>query len=107
MFLQEGVCHIDLRSSAVTCAVENPVNSFDIDAHELITLTNNSISYNDIRNIDTEMNINGDTFLNFKNRLPYTYIKADRNRIGLMSSSSLMFKNHGEINSTGKHISEF
>lgn len=104
MFPQEGVCHIDIRNNAITWAVENPVNSFDLDAYELITLNNNTISYYDIRNIDEEISINGDTFLKFHNRLPYSYLKVDRSRIGLMSTSSLMFKNHGEINNTGKQI---
>lgn len=91
-----------MRTNAIICAIQNPINSFDVDAYELQILSDDQIAYYDVRHLSTSIEVNGETSLKFFDRQPYTYLKTDRHRIGIMSDSSLLFKNHGEINHTSK-----
>lgn len=68
-----------------------------------MTLENGVVKYYDIRRIDRPLHLNGVAYLKQWQGEPFTYLKADRHRMGLMNSASLVFKNHGEINSLGKH----
>ena len=97
-----GICSIDLRHDSIKSVVPEAC-SFDIDSNELVSLYGQKLTYYDIRN-STRGTTNGEIDLKQNDRGLYTYIKADIHRVGLMSPSSLLFKNHGEVNETGKSI---
>lgn len=96
---------LDSREGILKSISDEKVHSFDINGSDIYLLHDDQISfYNlDLRKIENEIEVNGELKLRFYDREPYTYLKADRHRIGLMSGSSLIFSNHGEINQTGKY----
>ena len=83
--------------------VQGRIEWFDVDGNDILALEDDTITYYGLESgIDKEdMDINWDLQLKLRAHDPYSYIKADRHRIGLMSQQSLLFKNHGEINQTG------
>ena len=92
---------VDIRTSSIKWWLQSSINWFDVNSVELITLENKWLKYYDIRKANHGINMNGNIWLYTNDREPYTYFKSDNHRMGLMSSSSLLFKNHGEINLTG------
>ena len=71
------------------------MSSFTVDGDELIILKNDHITYYDSICSST-------VYTKFNDREAYSYIKADKHRVGLMNGASLLFKNHGEVNGTGR-----
>ena len=106
---EEGLCLIDTRDHKLKCITEDPITSFDING-SIYWLESDKLTYYglDFRNanqkiwLNSEIDIDGELGLKFYDREPYSYIKADLRRMGLMSNSSLIFNNHGEFNQTSK-----
>lgn len=103
-FQDENLSFVDIRTSKIKSWMKSSFNWFDINSVELTTLHNNWLNYFDVRKLDYNIKMNGSIYLQNYDRDPYTYFKSDNHRMGLMSSSSLLFKNHGEINQTGMFL---
>ena len=106
---EEGLCLSDTSYHKLKCITKDSVTSFDINGN-IYWLENYKLTYYglDFRNtnqkiwLNSEIDIDGELGLKFYDREPYSYIKADLRRMGLMSNSSLIFNNHGEFNQTSK-----